>query len=101
MKLFKTLFVIFVILFVTAAIATAILNIILPKKIVSAVSSAVKTSLHKNVKIKNVRFNLNGSITLKGVTIYKHKTSKPYLAAKEITILPFYPSLLSQKICLQ
>jgi len=98
MKLFKILPVVFVILFATAAIATAILNIILPKKIRLTVSSAVETSLHKNVEIKNVRFNLDGSITLKGITIYEYKTSEPYLAAKEISIFPFYPSLLSKRI---
>jgi len=97
MKLLKTLLLLFVILFLIAAIATFILNAILPKKIESAISSAIKTSLHKNVKIKDVIFNLNGSITLKDITIYQHNKNNPYLTAENISILPFYPSLLSKK----
>ncbi|MFA5270975.1 MAG: AsmA-like C-terminal region-containing protein [Candidatus Omnitrophota bacterium] len=93
----KKLLIVLIVLLILYLTSNYILNIFLPEKIDSLARSFVAEHSDKRIKISRIEVNIIKGIVLKDVLLLESNNKTPYLRINTIKLLPFYPSIFSDK----
>ena len=93
----KKLLIILIILLIFYLSSNYILNTVLPEKIDNAIRALVAEHSDKRIKISHIEVDIIKGIILKNAQIFENDNKTPYLRISTIKLIPFYPSIFSDK----
>lgn len=93
----KKLLIILIILLILYLASNYVLNTFLPEKIDKSARIFVAEHSDKRIKISRIEVDIIKGIILKDVLLLENDNKTPYLRIGTIKLMPFYPSIVSDK----